>query len=377
MARVLGPRELFAQVQQRGWCTGCGACVGLCPYFENVSGCTTRIFDCDLAQGRCFARCPMIELDLDELSRGLFGRPYDGSPLGSFREILAARAADKFRRGRRFQAGGVASVLTAVALEAGIIEAAALTDREGLVPVARLATSTAEVLACAGSKFMAAPTLSAVNVACRSGSRRLGLVGTPCQTAAAAQMRLDPAGVESPRVPIALVIGLFCTWAFDARAFIEHLSLRIGPAEVASMDIPPPPADVLRLTTASGEIVLPLAELRRLIPTGCRLCIDMTAEFADLSIGMFEGRPGWNTLMVRTPRGEEIVAAARARGLLETEPFPGGRLDHLTAAAAAKKSRGLHALERHGALNTPGGACAAVRMPAPVAARLLAERPSR
>lgn len=371
MNKAGGPRELFEQVQQRGWCIGCGACVELCPYFVNFRGKTSRLFDCSLAHGRCFAYCPKIEVDLDAIARAVAGRPYDGSPLGHFRETLAARAAGDLFRGRRFQGGGSATAVVAFALKENLVDAAALTVREGLAPAARLVTSWQAALECAGSKFTAAPTLSALNAAARSGYRRLAATGTPCQATAAAQMRLHAAAEEAQRVPIELSVGLFCSWALDARALTERLTPEVDPKRIRFMEIPPPPAEAMTFETDDGPLSVPLADVRRLIPPSCFICLDLTAEFADISIGMFEGRPGWNTLIVRTRRGEEIVARARTAGFLETAPFPPENLEHLRQAAAAKKARAARMLARSTALNTSGG-LAAVRMPPEVAERLLA-----
>jgi coenzyme F420 hydrogenase subunit beta len=371
MPKLFGPQELVRDVQDKGLCIGCGACVDLCPYFASHRGRTSQLFPCSLEAGRCFAYCPKVEVDLDALSRHLFDQPYDGSPLGRRREVLAARAGRSMPEGR-FQGGGSVSAVLGFALKQGLIDAAALTDREGFTPVPRLATRWREVLAFAGSKFMAAPTLSALHSARRRGYRRLGLAGTPCQMTAVAQMRANPTGKEEHRMPIELAVGLFCNWALDTRALIDHTRAVLDPAAVRFMEIPPPPADAMRLDTDGGPVEIPLTEVRRLIAPTCFICLDLTAEFADLSIGMFEGRPGWNTLITRTARGAQIVAHAREEGFLETEPFPAENLEHLMQAAAAKKLRALRMLIQKGLLNSPGDGRAAVRMPQAIVDRLLA-----
>ena len=128
-----GPRELVQHVQQAGMCIGCGACVGLCPYFKNYKGRTFQVFPCDLETGRCFAHCPKIEVDLDALSRRLRGSVYEGVDLGMYRSIHAARAGDSLPKAS-FQGGGTVSALVSFALRSGAIVAAVLTDREGPWP---------------------------------------------------------------------------------------------------------------------------------------------------------------------------------------------------------------------------------------------------
>jgi coenzyme F420-reducing hydrogenase beta subunit len=67
----------------------------------------------------------------------------------------------------------------------------------------------------------------------------------------------------------------------------------------------------------------------------------MTAEFADISVGAAEGVAGWNTLIVRTDAGRELVEAAQAKGVIETQPLPEQNLAHLKEASLNKKKRAL------------------------------------
>jgi coenzyme F420-reducing hydrogenase beta subunit len=67
----------------------------------------------------------------------------------------------------------------------------------------------------------------------------------------------------------------------------------------------------------------------------------MTAEFADISVGAAEGVAGWNTLIIRSDAGRELVEAAQAKGVIETKPLPEQNLAHLKEASLNKKKRGL------------------------------------
>jgi coenzyme F420 hydrogenase subunit beta len=370
MPQIFGSGELLEDVHKRDLCIGCGACVDLCPYFKNYKGKTSQLFPCTLEQGRCFAYCPKAEVDLNELTLKIRRVDYDGSPLGPYRRVLASRAGIQMERGA-FQAGGTVSSLMAFALKNELIDAAALTDRNGLTPVARLVTDWKKVAGCASSKFMASPTLSALNVAVREGYNRLGVVGTPCQMTAVAQMCSNPLEKQEHNVPVALSVGLFCNWSVDARQLIDLLAQRLKISEIRGMDIPPPPAGIMTLETDNGRVEVSLSEIKPLIPHTCYICPDLTAEFADLSAGMFEGRPGWNTLIVRSPAGDEIVKQARQEGFIETEDFPEKNLKHLSEAAAEKKERSLRTLIRRELINNQGGQRAAIRIPQGVVDRIL------
>lgn len=362
MPQLFGSNELIEDVHQRDLCIGCGACVDICPYFKNFKGKTSQLFPCTLEQGRCYAYCPKAEVDLNELSRKTLGVDYDGSPLGSYRAVLAARAGDKMPKGE-VQGGGTVTALMTSAMQNGLIDAAALTDRQGLTPVARLVTDWHDIGGCATSKFMAAPTLSALNVAAREGYRRIGVVGTPCQMTAVAQMRTNPFGNNEHIVPVSLTIGLFCNWSLDTRLLTDQLAEILDPAGIRKMDIPPPPANTMILETDNGRVEVALSDIKPLIPHTCFICMDLTSEFADLAVGMFEGRPGWNTVIVRSETGAQIVDQARQEGFIETADFPDVNLKHLSKAASDKKDRSLRTLMRRELINNENGRRAAVRIP--------------
>jgi coenzyme F420 hydrogenase subunit beta len=359
--QVFGPNELVEDVLKREFCIGCGACVNLCPYFKSYRGKTAILFPCTLSQGQCFAYCPKAEFDFDAVSSALKGHPYEGNPLGSFERILAARAGDRMKPGP-FQAGGTVSALASFALRAGRIDAAVLTDREGLVPAPRLVTDPEEVLKCASSKFTAAPTLAALNQGRRDGYSRMGVVGTPCQVMAVSQMRLNPLKKEGFRDAVGLVIGLFCTWAVDTRKLSELLSGRIDASGIRKMDMPPPPAEIMVIDTGRGKVEIPLSEIRPLVPAGCQICPDMTSEWADISVGVMEGMPEWNTLIIRSARGRQLVEEACKEGLLVTQEMPETNLEHLRTASLNKKKRALALARDRRVLNTNDGSRSALRI---------------
>jgi coenzyme F420 hydrogenase subunit beta len=368
--QVFGSNELMEDVHKRDLCIGCGACVDLCPYFKNYKGKTSQLFSCTLEKGRCYAYCPKAEVDLNALTRQARGVDYDGSPLGSYRAVLAVRAGDKMLNSN-VQGGGAVTSLMTFAMRSGLIDAAALTDRQALTPVARLVTDWQDIVDYAGSKFMASPTVSAVNMAVKKGCRRIGVVGTPCQMTAVAQMSSNPLDEEEHKVPVALTIGLFCNWSLDTRRLMNLLSDKLNPAGIRKMEIPPPPADTMILETDDGPIQIALSDVKPLIPHTCFICMDMTAELADLAVGMFEGRPGWNTVIVRSKTGAQIVDQARKEGYIETTDFPAANLTHLTKAAAAKKDRSLRTLLRRELINNENGQRAAVRIPQEVVDKIL------
>jgi len=166
-------------------------------------------------------------------------------------------------------------------------------------------------------------------------------VATPCQALALAKMRASPLENDNRTEKLKLVVGVFCTWALRYRDFVEFLEERTQLADITKVDIPPPPAETFEVYSGASRTSIPLDEIRRFVRSTCDLCIDMTAELADLSVGSAEGVDGWNTLIVRSQAGKELVDAAVASGALETAALPEENLEHLKEAALIKKKRAL------------------------------------
>jgi len=342
MVELRAAQELETKVIKEGFCTLCGACVGLCPYLVAYKGRVVVRDICDLSQGRCNIFCPRISVDLENISEATFGVPYAWDELGTVQQVFMARSTDATIRAKA-QNGGIVSALICLALDEGLIDSAVLTlSEDKSLPRGIIVSNKEEVLNCAGSSYVAAPTLEAFNRGAQdAGRKRIGVVGTPCQVSALAKMKASTLEERNNIDKLNLVIGLFCTWALAYDSFSEFLKDKVYLPEVVKLDIPPPPANVLEVYTASQRISVPLDEIRSLIMPTCAYCIDMTAEFSDISVGAAEGMSGWNTVIVRNDKGEALIEAAQAKGIIEIGKLPSGNLNHLKEASLLKKKRAL------------------------------------
>ncbi|MGD9321469.1 MAG: Coenzyme F420 hydrogenase/dehydrogenase, beta subunit C-terminal domain, partial [Desulfobacteraceae bacterium] len=256
------------------------------------------------------------------------------------REIFIARAKDEGIRGKA-QYGGFVSSFLIYALEERLIRATILTDKGNEIsPGGVIAKNRADILKCAGSRYTAAAGLAAFNRAIKDDGERLAVVGLPCQMEALARMRrMNPDGEERDG-RVSLKIGLFCTWALDYRKLHNYLkTMGIG-GPIQKYDIPPPPAQIFQVQTEQGWQTFPLDELRPSIQEGCTLCQDMTAEWADISVGTVEGMEGWNTVVVRSERGAQLLSGYVKAGHLEIRELPEENLAHLIEASTNKRKRG-------------------------------------
>lgn len=341
-----GLKALESLVLGRGLCTMCGACARMCPYLETFNGRIVKLHECDLQEGRCFAHCPRTALDLAALNRNRFGSEEVPLELGFQKRVLMGRGLDPGLRGKA-QTGGTVSSLVALALEEGLVDAAVLTQRgKDLLPAGRIVSRREEVLECAGSSYVASPSLAALNKGPWQGHERIALVGVPCQIWALEKMRLCELNQDAPARKVVLSIGLFCTWALSYTPFVSFLRRKFPSEVVEAMDITPPPERILRIRTSSGSRDVPVEEIRPFVQPACTVCADMTSELADLSVGTVEGEPGWNTLIIRTSAGESILDRALARGVLEVKDLPAPNAQHLAKASMLKKRRALEAIKQ-------------------------------
>ncbi|MBN1613676.1 MAG: Coenzyme F420 hydrogenase/dehydrogenase, beta subunit C-terminal domain, partial [Deltaproteobacteria bacterium] len=332
------------QVLDTRLCTGCGACVGLCPYQAIYHDRTVLLHPCDLEQGRCYAACPRTPADLDTLRRSLYDETDCTSEIGAVKGFFIARAADDGFR-RRAQHGGTVTALMALALREGLINTAVLaSEGEGLLPRSVSVTDADAVGMRGGSRFVVSPTVAEFNRICLGDATKIGVVATPCQALALAKMRTQTEfftgnGIEK----LKLVIGLFCGWALSWQKLAALLKSKTDIARITGMDIPPSRYHTLEVYTDVETIQVSLDEVMPCVRESCLTCGDMTAEFSDISVGSARLPEGWDTarswnqVIVRTGRGMELLELARNRGILEFREVPEGNLEKLKAASLGKK----------------------------------------
>ena len=336
-----GPNELVGEVLEQERCSGCGMCVALCPNIISVRERVAVIRDCGLSEGLCYAACPATETDISKLENAVFGRDDADPVLGHYVRIAMSQAEERSVQ-RAGQYGGTVTALAALALEQGLVDAVLLTQQlDGASYAARgvFARTPDEVLACAGSKYTACPSLSSLDEIERNGLERVAVVGRPCQVRAIRKLQhadIEPEIAAKLRESIKLVIGVFCIWALDYRAFINYLRETVGSTKLDRIDIPKDKAVIVQ---DGKETEVPYDSLKECRLAVCDQCEDMTAELADLSVGSTEWKDDWNTLIVRSEAGQALVESATAAGGLKIQDLPDERIEMLVEAVKGKKAR--------------------------------------
>ncbi len=342
-AESKGCKDLFNEVIDTGLCTLCGACTGGCPYLAYYKGRIALLDNCTRTdEAQCYDYCPRTYTDMDAISTKIFGTQYSGSAIGNTEEVLIARSTDSSIIGKT-QYGGVVTTLLSLALDEGLVKGAILTKTsDDKTPSPFLAQSVDEILQCAGSSYMACSVLERYSQIPKDDSNKLAIVAMPCQVLAVAKMKASPPANRVNIDNVRLVIGLFCTWALSPQNFYQFLKENLDLSKVKKFDIPPPPANRFDVFTASGKTSFPLEKIRKFTMPTCAYCLDMTSEFADISVGSVEGIEGWNTVIIRTKIGAELMEMAKKNGKLQIDKLPSANLTHLKEASLLKKKRALH-----------------------------------
>jgi coenzyme F420-reducing hydrogenase beta subunit len=245
---------------------------------------------------------------------------------------------------KRGQYGATVTTLLLYALETGRIDSALLTrwSLEGDPLLARpfLAKTQEEILDGAGSKYTACPSMKLLNQSVNQ-VQRLAMVGRPCQVIAI-RKRMQIEDPTFPREKIALIIGLFCMWSLSYQRLHKYLKIHLKGKRIKKIDIP---KGRFLVTCGSKRLEFPHDEIRALSRETCLRCLDFTAELADISVGSTEWKTGWNTLIIRSEPGRELVDGACREGWIEIQPFPEGKRKILRDASRTKKLKVLELLE--------------------------------
>jgi coenzyme F420 hydrogenase subunit beta len=282
------------------------------------------------------------------LQKKFFSEDSLTAEIGPFRGLYLTRATDDKIR-ENAQHGGTMTALLELAINEGFIDSAVLTrSKGGLDAEGVLATTAEEIRACSGSSFQIPPTLAVLNKTLNEDVyHKIGVVGTPCKTLAVYKMKAKPVADNDNHIDnVGMVFGLFCGWGLEWKD-IHNLTAKYAvPEKVSHMDIPPSKYHSLVLREDGKEISVNLDEVTPIVRPACHACIDMTAEFSDLSVGGarsadgWDVDKGWNQVIVRTEKGEQLINLAREKGILEFKDVPETGLDKIKNASLGKKRNG-------------------------------------
>ena len=175
---------------------------------------------------------------------------------------------------------------------------------------------------------------------------KIAMVGTPCEIMAASKLQ------HYTDSPIDVKLGLFCMENFSYKYFVNLLKeydLKMDDIEKFQIE----KGFVFLLLKTKETVRIPLSEAKRIIRKNCNICVELTSETSDISIGSIGSDDGWSTLIIRTEKGEEIVNGAIEQKFIEVKDFSDSQFKLLNKIAKSKISKNLEDIEEREFLARP------------------------
>ncbi|MDD5556859.1 MAG: Coenzyme F420 hydrogenase/dehydrogenase, beta subunit C-terminal domain [bacterium] len=380
IGQIVPPLARLREIVETGLCHRCGSCAGICPAgvirpgedsYPSWDGSESACTGC----GLCVRVCPGLAFPFPEQTRLLFG---DGAPVGEahgvFRRAFLGYATDPAVR-EGGTSGGIGTQMPLSMIGAGKARGAFIVDSDDELkwrPRAVIARTREEIARGGLSKYPAC-SINHLFAGIGDGDGPFVFTGLPCHVHGLRKMiELKPALGEK----VALTVGLLChsclshqalrdifeTYGIDGRA-VERIEYRGGklPGYIRGLlpsgewaYLPYPRLGPDRYRPNAKECLTLFFKFHS--PPRCRLCIDATAEFADISIGdpWFKGWEaerrlprGYSLVIARTERGLGALEEAERRGEIALEPFPEEqvRMSH-APMVFPKRRRAFHNIAR-------------------------------
>ena len=168
---------------------------------------------------------------------------------------------------------------------------------------------------------------------------RIAMVGTPCEIMAASKLQ------HYTDSPIDVKLGLFCMENFSYKYFgnlLEEYDLTMNDIEKFRIE----KGFVFLFLKNKETVKIPLSEAKRIIRKNCNICVELTSETSDISIGSIGSDDGWSTVIIRTEKGEEIIDGAIEQKFIEAKELTDPQFQLLKRIAETKISKNLEIIEK-------------------------------
>lgn len=340
--------HIVNQIVDPGLCVRCGACEPSCPvdiikFNDQAYPYITKDEDCIFTCTRCIKVCPGKVVDYNSYDDEMFGlRPHPESITGIVRKSMVAYSTNHNIR-KNGSSGGLVTQLLIFMLNQKLIDGALVMTREisekGFQYVPKIARSEVELRKSQRSKYILVPHLKQLKEI-EEVDGKYAIVALPCHIHS---LKKYIKVSKKLRERVKFVIGLYCNVAYEPYLLDEVIEFSgykkedIINVEFRAGEWP----GYVELTLQDGRIVrpFPFEEIKDAINSlklfytarRCNLCIDFSAEHADISVGdpwlrapdgsyLFEDDR--TTVLTRTPLGDEIIAKAVEHGYISVQEIP-------------------------------------------------------
>jgi coenzyme F420 hydrogenase subunit beta len=320
--------DLRTVILDNDLCSGCGACVGVCPAealaIDSLSSQKpvideTKCIHC----GLCYEVCPGKGYPICQLAQDSCDDKTKMHPTyGPVRHCLLGHSTDPDLR-LESASGGIATALLVHLLETKQVEAVAVVTMENSFPQVKLTDDPAVVLSAKASKYSPVPMMQIIKDL-KKNPRKFAMPVTPCQLAA---FLTATQKIKKIRECLVLAVGLFCGQVKDYASVSKiaaTLDLKYpGEAEFLGWRCGSYPGSA-RFKLADGtlkekplypwlDIAVPHYALHR-----CFLCPDGGNWLADMTLGdIHAGGDDETVIVCRTARGEQFLRNAEEAGAIK------------------------------------------------------------
>ncbi|WNZ47958.1 Coenzyme F420 hydrogenase/dehydrogenase, beta subunit C-terminal domain [Leptolyngbya boryana CZ1] len=266
--------------------------------------------------------CAFINQQIPELETQTHGRSRDLENeddlyFGVSQDMMAARKTEPIPGA---QWTGIVSTIAIKMLTRGMVEGVVCvqnTEEDRFQPKPIIATTPEEILAARVNKPTLSPNLSVLEQIEQSGMKRLLVIGVGCQIQAlrAVEKKL---GLEK-----LYVLGTPCTdnvTRAGLQKFLDTTSR--SPETVVYYEFMQDFQVHFKHEDGSTELVpffgLKTNELKDVFAPSCLSCFDYVNSLADLVVGYMGAPFGWQWIVVRNDRGQEMLDLVQDQ--IETQP---------------------------------------------------------
>jgi len=216
--------------------------------------------------------------------------------------------------------GGFITTVLIMLLRNKLIDGAILVDSKGMHCFPRIAKTEEDIAKCAGSKYQKISVLSVLKKLDKK--KKYALVALPCHI-----RQLEKISSELIR-PIYFRIGLFCGFNLEKKTVgcLAHcLGIEFNNIDQVCFRGGKFPGGFTIKTSNGHTISLPKSFYtlvnKMFIPEKCLCCDDLTAEYADLSVGDAWEETAFSRVILRNDRALNVLQVAKDVLLIKNSGF--------------------------------------------------------
>jgi coenzyme F420 hydrogenase subunit beta len=337
--------EPVSSVFDSGMCCQCGWCSSICPVNAVTVTADTLEIDAETCMkcGLCYSVCPrsfsieQMGKSINKLNKSL---KLSDQINGYINTYSASTTNDDIKKVR--QDGGIVTSLLEYLLKTKLVDAIVAVQHSKNLwkPEPVIIDDVKDLYKTSGTKYANATTLNIINKT--KQYKNIVIVGVPCMMNALTKGDLFPSG-QSFFKNIKYKIGLFCMESFPYEGILKLIEEKFQKdfKKVTKMDIS---GGKFIIYLDSGEdLKVPLKEVKAYARDNCHFCEDLTADFADISVGSIGSPSGWSSVITRTKLGDKVFKDAIKEGYIESnslkETKPGQALLERIAGSKRKNCK--------------------------------------